>query len=278
MKLKFLIIFCLYFFTSAINGQDSTILDGSDSIASRIPKIRLLVLDFKNLNTDFNLTDLEILSNSLINKITDKTSDSNFEVLERYEMMKLFRDRTSAEKMPQIYDKSSAIELGNILEANYALLGSISQSALFSGKRIGLRIVDIEKGIIISASELQMDAEISYDDLISKMTKNVISSITKVDQDYYYQALLKSNHESSDYHDFKDPYTGIEVDDIRKIDFQNGVFSFRMYCRSCINRSFFELYLDETNSYMDFIYNNKSYRFGILKILNDNLLLYVKSN
>jgi TolB-like protein len=106
-------------------------------LAESQEKARLAVLDFQAKGIPYKIAEMasEWLRTEIINTQT-------FEVVERSEMQKIFKEQ--AFSMTGVVDVDKAVKAGKLLSAKKILIGSISQ---FYGKIIiNGRLIDVEKG------------------------------------------------------------------------------------------------------------------------------------
>ena len=107
------------------------------TIAYSQEKSRLAVLDFQAKDIPYKITEMasEWLRTEIINTQT-------FEVVERSEMQKIFKEQ--AFSMTGAVDDEKAVKAGKLLSAKKILIGTISR---FYGKIIiNGRLIDVEKG------------------------------------------------------------------------------------------------------------------------------------
>ena len=105
--------------------------------AEPFEKARLAVLDFQAKGIPYKTAEMasEWLRTEIINTQT-------FEIVERSEMQKIFKEQ--ALSMTGVVDVDKAVKAGKLLSAKKILIGSISQ---FYGKIIiNGRLIDVEKG------------------------------------------------------------------------------------------------------------------------------------
>jgi hypothetical protein len=82
--------------------------------------------------------------------------DKRLAVLEREEMARLYRDRFGAQKMPQVYDAKTAVELGKMLECNYAVFGDFRN--IDDETILHARVVSIKTSAFVASFEEPMAA------------------------------------------------------------------------------------------------------------------------
>jgi len=164
-----------------------TILLNAFYLNSQVPEYRIIVFDFGTTGNNITIEEGQIVANSIRVATSKFSKDSDVEILEREDMIDLFMDRESAEKLPEIFDKNTAIKIGKLLEANYVIFGEVVSSSLFEGFSISGRIVDIEKGTILTAEEKRFVDPKEYDRTIYNITKELLSVTPLIisDQSYF---------------------------------------------------------------------------------------------
>jgi outer membrane protein assembly factor BamB len=135
---------------------------------------RLVIYDFELGQGDFP----KYWSEEIPNQIRPYfVNTGRFKVLERKEMAKLWMDRYNADKLPKIFDPSTAVKYGKFFEANYALLGKLSK--VHNETYISARLVSIETGIIEAESIVSIDDSSELRSSIGYLANSLISRIIR---------------------------------------------------------------------------------------------------
>jgi len=143
---------------------------------------RVIIFNFTVDTSYLSVSEGEIVADHLSAILNKQIKDTTFKILDRKHVFELISDRGMADKLPGIYNKETAVELGKLVEANYAIFGRVSFSKLTDAYNISATLVDIETGIAIANSSRSFENtnanafdyimnEIAYD-LISKVKIN----------------------------------------------------------------------------------------------------------
>jgi hypothetical protein len=136
---------------------------------------RIAVFDLRVEGNGLSDAEGRILARSIRSGLSQKTKYTNIAVLETEEMARLLSGHMQADRLPEVYDASTAIEFGKILQANYAIFGSVTSSTFFDGHLLSSRIVDIESGEIITAYEININDESNYPKSINSTCDELLS-------------------------------------------------------------------------------------------------------
>ena len=135
---------------------------------------RLVIYDFELGQGDFP----KYWSEEIPNQIRPYfVNTGRFKVLERKEMAKLWLDRYNADKLPKIFDSSTAVRYGRFFEANYALLGKLSM--VHNETYISARLVSIETGTIEAESIVSINDSNDLRSSIGYLANSLISRINR---------------------------------------------------------------------------------------------------
>lgn len=290
--MKYLYIIVFIQFTSFTYGQKDSITISIENynkyqeleLISILDEIdadkRIIVLDFENNAEGYSESDIIAINHSLTNKLTESTVTHDLDILERADMMRLFEDAEKAQKLPQIFDKDSGVKLGKILQANYVILGNVSTSKFHSDVLISARLVDITNSKIVVANEVLYHKEMDFNEMLERLTRNIIDKITSESTNYYYQDLIKFNSKDV----FRDPKTRIQVDTIFYSVPEKAMLSIELKLPDkCRDGEFwlnygerFQTILRDKYDTFSFNCGNTKYVLGYVNKFEDSAILYVR--
>lgn len=165
------LFFMMCFFM--LKAQDTTQL-------AQLP--RIVVFDWEMNGDSLNSNDGLVIASSIRTKLVNAKCSSKISILEREDIIKLLSEKSYADKIPDVFDKNTAIKLGKMLQANYVVFGKMTKSTLFDDYRISARMVEIESGNIIGATEVKYKSKNDYDTSITKITIDIIKSDNEFEQ------------------------------------------------------------------------------------------------
>jgi hypothetical protein len=164
LKNKILTLFLLC--SSLLNGQ------------SESQNFRIIIADWEIIGDGLEESYGAIISNSIRTYMVKANCSPRFEILEREDMATLFKDKSNAEKVPEIYDKNTAVELGKVLQGNYVVFGSMTKSELFDNPRLSIRLVEVQTGKIVVGDEVEYLGKQKYDETIMAIVLSLTKSIS----------------------------------------------------------------------------------------------------
>ena len=116
-------------------------------------------------------------------------------ILERKELIKLYKDRSDAGKLPALYDDSTAIQIGRIAEANFGVLGRVY--VVDGDTTIITRLVDISTTDIVVLSNTKW-TQGNLIDSLSSVSREMIDGI-KSQLEPYFIAQIEGERSFSDF-------------------------------------------------------------------------------
>lgn len=141
----------------------------------KIETFRIVIYDFQ-VSTDGLPKNYSTILPELIRPFF--VNEEKFEVLERCEMARLWKDHSNAEKLPDVFDNSTAVKIGKFLEANYAVFGKVNK--LDDTIIISSRMVEVETGIIKSESFVSCHENEDIIKIIEQLAHSIIFDIKEL--------------------------------------------------------------------------------------------------
>jgi hypothetical protein len=134
------------------------------------PIYRIIIFDFDSSERLLKSDGIDVSKSIQAVLASFTKSNKNIEILEREKIAEMYADRSSAQKLPMIYDEKSAVKIGRLLEANFVIFGRVVTPSFVKGVKINARLVDVETGSLKSyESNLEDSTLTSYDNAVRKL-------------------------------------------------------------------------------------------------------------
>ena len=151
------------------------VLLGASSGGVMAQDFRVIVFDFNCYGEGIAQSDGIIVANTVYTGIPEKTRGLGVTVLERERLNEILAEIAEGQKNSGIYDEKTAVKVGKLLNANYAILGSVSKSsALFEGINISARLVDISTGEIKRAKQKTLKSGSDYERVMNSIVNELL--------------------------------------------------------------------------------------------------------
>jgi len=174
-----------------------------DGMGQNKDTYRLVIYDFQLSTT--------IIKKELAQDIPDLfrlflVKSKLFNVLERREIAKLWHDRNRAEKLPDVFDPRTALYVGRFLEANYSILGKISE--IGNAYLISARLVNNKTGVIESENFVSWNHDVSLINSVEELAKKFILEFEKNTKNIgYVQIIVEPPNSKIKFQDNKEYFT-----------------------------------------------------------------------
>jgi hypothetical protein len=140
-------------------------------------KINMIVFDFDGIGSPALEKDGVTLANQLKASLRVATDGVRLNIADRKETTKIFYDHERATKLTGLYDKATAVKIGKIAEANYALIGTISKSEMFDGCSIIATLIEISTGDVkLSVNKVLLHPS-DYYRIVEEITEELVESL-----------------------------------------------------------------------------------------------------